>query len=301
MTDEWWWAQFGHKHGPISLSELKEKLQGVDLREIFVWRAGFHEWREAGTVPELDIVEPPHGGPPTTNYEPLIAHAVSKLDKSTGANRQILYERARSACIEELKKRDPPISDMDFANERAALENAIRKVESDWETAATTRNVIGVVGFVLGFGLTVALEVLLLGGLDYVSGDEFLPRGLGWIAMPIAAGIGGWRAFQEIDFIKVARSIAERALTETGIPQSKRAAALALIAAIGWVVGTLTGFFVTLAEGHHDTLAKWLFGEWGYGMYDFPWLGIGWGIAGVVFAFAIIYARQLLSNVSQQG
>ena len=59
MTDEWWWAQFGHRHGPISLSELKEKFQGVNLHEIFVWRAGFHEWREAGTVPELDIVEPP--------------------------------------------------------------------------------------------------------------------------------------------------------------------------------------------------------------------------------------------------
>jgi hypothetical protein len=28
MTDEWWWAQFGQQHGPISLSELKEKLQG---------------------------------------------------------------------------------------------------------------------------------------------------------------------------------------------------------------------------------------------------------------------------------
>jgi GYF domain 2 len=239
MPDMWWWAQFGQQHGPISLSELKEKLQGVNSHEIFVWRAGFHELREAGTVPELDIVKPP------------------------------LPKQSPKPKIGVLKK---PISDMELANERIAQ---------------------GVVGFVLGFGLTVALEVMLLGGLDFGSGDEFLPRGLGWIAMPIAAGIGGWRAFQEIDFAQLGRSIAERALTETGIPQSKRTAALALIAAIGWVVGTLTGFFVTLAEGHHATLAKWLFGEWGY---YFPSLGIGWGVAGVVFAFAIIYARQLLSN-----
>jgi hypothetical protein len=237
MPDMWWWAQFGQQHGPISLSELKEKLQGVDSHEIFVWRTGFHEWREAGTVPELDIVKPP------------------------------LPKQPPKPKIGVLKK---PLSDMDLVK--------------------------GVVGFVLGFGLTVALEVMLFAGMDFVSGDELLPRGLGWIVMPIAAGIGGWRAFQEIDFAQLGRSIAERALTETGIPQSKRTAALALIAAIGWVVGTLTGFFVTLAEGHHDTLAKWLFGEWGYGMYDFPWLGIGWGIAGVVFALAIIYARQLLSN-----
>jgi hypothetical protein len=241
-----------------------------------------------------------------TDYEPLIAHAVSKLDKNTVPNRQNLYERVRSACIAELKKRDPPISDMELANEQAALENAIRKVEHDLETARFIRTVQGVVGFVLGFGLTVALEVMLFAGMDFVSGDELLPRGAGWFVMPIAAGIGGWRAFQEIDFAQLGRSIAERALTETGIPQSKRTAALALIASIGWVVGTLTGFFVTLAEGHHSTLARWLFGdtlaEWLFGesgyrtYYDFPWLGIGWGIAGVVFAFAIIYARHLLSN-----
>jgi hypothetical protein len=249
MPDMWWWAQFGQQHGPISLSELKEKLQGVDSHEIFVWRAGFHEWREAGTLPELDIVKPP------------------------------LPKQPPKPKIGALKK---PISDMDLANERDALENAIKKVENDCEMAATIRNVKGVVGFVLGFGLTVAFEVMLLGGLDFLSGDEFLPRGLGWIAMPIAAGIGGWRAFQEIDFIQVARSIAERALTEIGIPQSKRIAPLALIAGIGCTIGTLTGFFVSLAEGVDE--------------YYFPWAGLAWGIAGVIFAFAIIYARQLLSN-----
>src|SRR5262249_37312461 len=110
MPDMWWWAQFGQQHGPISLSELKEKLQSVDSHEIFVWRAGFHEWREAGTVPELDIVKPPpipkqppkpKIGVPYGKYEPLIAHAVSKLDKNTVPNRQNLYERVRSACIAE--------------------------------------------------------------------------------------------------------------------------------------------------------------------------------------------------------
>ena len=73
-----------------------------------------------------------------TNYEPLIVHAVSKLDKNTAANRDTLYERARAACIAELKKRDPPMLDTEVASERAALENAISKVEDDCAVAATS-------------------------------------------------------------------------------------------------------------------------------------------------------------------
>jgi hypothetical protein len=233
-----------------------------------------------------------------TDYE-LIARAVSKLDKNTGANRQILYQRVRAGFIAELKKRDPPMSDMELASERAAVENAIRKVESDCLTAENIRIVKGIVGFVLGFGLTVAFEVMLFAGMDFVSGDELLPRGLGWFVMPIAAGIGGWRGFQKINFVQLGRSIAERVSTEIGIPQSKRTTALALIAGIGWTIGTLTGFFVSLAEGgsrHRNTLGTWLFGDWSFGEYYFPWAGLAWGVAGVIFAFAIIYARQLLSN-----
>jgi hypothetical protein len=61
--DMWWWAQFGRQHGPIPLSELKEKLQGVDSPEIFVWRAGLEDWKHVEDVPEVMPPRPPQPPP----------------------------------------------------------------------------------------------------------------------------------------------------------------------------------------------------------------------------------------------
>jgi uncharacterized membrane protein YhaH (DUF805 family) len=43
----------------MSLSELKEKLRGVDTREVFVWRRGFDDWKRIGDVPEAMPGRPP--------------------------------------------------------------------------------------------------------------------------------------------------------------------------------------------------------------------------------------------------
>jgi hypothetical protein len=65
------------------------------------------------------------------DYEPLIARAVAGLEQNTGENRRVLYERARTALVSQLRGVDPPLEEGDITRERLALEEAIRKVEAE--------------------------------------------------------------------------------------------------------------------------------------------------------------------------
>lgn len=65
------------------------------------------------------------------DYYPLIARAVSGLEKNTGEARRSLYERARAALVTQLRGTTPPMSESDITKERLALEEAIRKIEAE--------------------------------------------------------------------------------------------------------------------------------------------------------------------------
>ena len=65
------------------------------------------------------------------DYYPLIARAVGGLDKNTGEIRRVLYDRARTALVGQLRSVDPPLNESDITRERLALEEAIRKVETE--------------------------------------------------------------------------------------------------------------------------------------------------------------------------
>src|SRR6478735_4786410 len=65
------------------------------------------------------------------DYYPLISRAVAGLERNTGENRRSLYERARNALLDQLRSVTPSLSETDVTRERLALEEAIRKVESD--------------------------------------------------------------------------------------------------------------------------------------------------------------------------
>ena len=65
------------------------------------------------------------------DYYPLIAKAVTGLDKNTGEIRRALYDRARAALVGQLRSVDPPLNESDITRERLALEEAIRKVETE--------------------------------------------------------------------------------------------------------------------------------------------------------------------------
>lgn len=66
-----------------------------------------------------------------TDYQPLIARAVEGLAKNTGEARRALYERARAALVAQLRAVEPSLSESDITKERLALEEAIRRVESE--------------------------------------------------------------------------------------------------------------------------------------------------------------------------
>ena len=65
------------------------------------------------------------------DYHPLISRAVNGLTKNTGENRRALYERARTALVNQLRGVEPALDEFDITRERLALEEAIRKVEAE--------------------------------------------------------------------------------------------------------------------------------------------------------------------------
>jgi hypothetical protein len=65
------------------------------------------------------------------DYFPLIARAIAGLDKNTGENRRALYERARTALVNQLRSVEPALNESDITRERLALEESIRKVEAE--------------------------------------------------------------------------------------------------------------------------------------------------------------------------
>jgi len=73
------------------------------------------------------------------DYYPLIDRAISGLETNTGENRRLLYERARSALVAQLRGVDPPLDEAEITRERLALEDAIRRIEADQSKARGTQ------------------------------------------------------------------------------------------------------------------------------------------------------------------
>jgi hypothetical protein len=64
------------------------------------------------------------------DYYSVIAHAVARSPSKTHEARHAIYERARTALRKRLSY-DPALSDTALANEQAALETAISRLEAD--------------------------------------------------------------------------------------------------------------------------------------------------------------------------
>jgi len=65
------------------------------------------------------------------DYYPLLSRAVAGLTNNTGEVRRALYERARTALVNQLRNSDPPLSESDITHERLGLEEAIRRIEAE--------------------------------------------------------------------------------------------------------------------------------------------------------------------------
>ena len=65
------------------------------------------------------------------DYYSVLARAVVNLETEDAAAREELYERARSIIVAELRKQNPRISALTVTREQAALEVAIRRLETE--------------------------------------------------------------------------------------------------------------------------------------------------------------------------
>jgi hypothetical protein len=65
------------------------------------------------------------------DYYPLIARAVNNLVRSTAETRAAIYNRARAAMLAQLPGVTPALSESDINREHLALEEAIKKVETE--------------------------------------------------------------------------------------------------------------------------------------------------------------------------
>jgi hypothetical protein len=65
-----------------------------------------------------------------TDYQPLLARAIGNLERNTSEARRAVYDRARQALLNQLRAVTPPLSDPEITRERLALEDAIRKIET---------------------------------------------------------------------------------------------------------------------------------------------------------------------------
>ena len=65
----------------------------------------------------------------TANYYALMVRAVAGTDSDV--SRRLIYERARSAQLEQLRKLEPPLGEIEITRERLSLEEAISRLESE--------------------------------------------------------------------------------------------------------------------------------------------------------------------------
>src|SRR3954469_23944109 len=65
------------------------------------------------------------------DYYPLIARAVDGIPEGTPESRRAVYERARTALMQQLRSLEPPLSEEDIERERLSLDDAITRVEAD--------------------------------------------------------------------------------------------------------------------------------------------------------------------------
>lgn len=65
------------------------------------------------------------------DYYSVLKKTVAALPENTGAARRAIYQRARTAIVNQLKAYDPPLAPSEITNEQLRLEEAIRKVEAE--------------------------------------------------------------------------------------------------------------------------------------------------------------------------
>ncbi|CAM5210478.1 Histidine kinase OS=Bosea thiooxidans OX=53254 GN=SAMN05660750_02486 PE=4 SV=1 [Bosea thiooxidans] len=69
------------------------------------------------------------------DFYPILARAVAGLPDNSPETRRAIYDRARTALVAQLRGLDPPLSEAEIMRERLALDEAVARIEADYEDA----------------------------------------------------------------------------------------------------------------------------------------------------------------------
>ncbi len=69
------------------------------------------------------------------DFYPILARAVAGLPDNTAETRRAIYDRARTALVAQLRGLDPPLSEAEIMRERLALDEAVARIEADYDEA----------------------------------------------------------------------------------------------------------------------------------------------------------------------
>lgn len=108
------------------------------------------------------------------------------------------------------------------------------------------RRILKVVTFCIGFAMMLTFEVLLVYLFESVSGRRMVPVGLGWILMPVAAGLAAAASTERLQGfarnIRFARNKAVR---------------LTAVAIAAWMLGCFGVYYVMQPYGSYVSRADW--------------------------------------------
>lgn len=71
------------------------------------------------------------------DYVAVLTRAISSTGADTPEARRALYDKARSALLKQLESREPPLSALQLAEQKAALDRAVREVEAQFAPPLT--------------------------------------------------------------------------------------------------------------------------------------------------------------------
>ena len=73
------------------------------------------------------------------DFYPILARAIAGLPDKSPEARRAGYDRARTARVAQLRSLDPPVGEAEIMRERLALDEAMSRVEADYDEAETQR------------------------------------------------------------------------------------------------------------------------------------------------------------------
>jgi hypothetical protein len=100
------------------------------------------------------------------------------------------------------------------------------------------RLLLGLLGFVFGVVAAIAVELVILGAVGWLFHSVMMPRGLGWIVGPLAAGVAGFNIFYNFDRLNPAIT------TFLNRMRSDKAVRVWLALSAVWVLSSATFFWL---------------------------------------------------------